>query len=1379
MKKILAILLSLCLCITMISSVMLITSADTAVTTTVMDLTKVADMQNIGGTTGSSCTATVEGSVVKVHVENYERQCSTCTPSASTTWLPNFIARKADGTIFSFKVGNKAIVEVTYKVTGDPNANHGTQICIGAKGNGNNNQINTKVYRKHVAADKGKTFTLSACYDVTSDTLSPKIAFSGGGEIEISAIKLTELKSSDFEDYCTATLKTSTDDSFPGYVFCKKGETMPELEKTNFIFGGYYSNSDFSEKVTTVAEDSTLYVKWIEMPKTYDIDFSKNLEDSLYGYNDNTTYNATATVNEDKLEIALNDTSHNVGNVNVVGWAPNYLLYDSGSVIQTGTGNKIAVNVTYRIIEVTSDITMAIAGADGGGSAMVTLAKQSHSSTDAGKEFTLSHSYINDGQKHPSSGNQQSLTTIKVGFRGKGTFEISKITVQILPSVAIDDYCVATYQDGNYTEKEFVLKSGNLNKTPTKENCTFLGWYDGNTKVETVSADTTVTAKWLRTYDIDLTQDPANCLYADSAKSYNATATVRGNKLAVDLTDSHTINGDNWATWAPNYGLCDETGKAIKATVGDKVMVNVAYKVISATSGLKICIGGWNSIKSSAMVVKLSKDLDSSSVGKEGTLSVSYSDARIGNNANVDIDNIKVGFTGTGTIEISKITVQILPSAAVDECCVLTSKEDYYTEKMFVKKGAELAPTREGATFDGYYTNADFSGSKVTSISTDATLYPYWIAPAKFTDVDLTQTPAMTQSGQNYTDCSATVEGDIVKVYVHNFDRHLTATDKYGTPSSDQTWYPNFAVVDNGAPYQFTIGSKAIVKVKYKVLPTPDGNYGTEIGIGTWSGATGSNMMTKVARKHVYADIGKEFTLSACFDVKNNNDKVVKIAFSGGGNLEISDILLYELPTYNKSNYTVTYDENGTFDYEFLIHGSALKKPAGKPGYNFEGWLFGGNKVTTANADGTYESVWYKRTDLNNDTVTDIKDLVNIETAISESKTETTYDIDCNGTVEEKDIMAMRHFLLKATVIDSDNISEYSIYVSNPSLILKRSAEAINSALNVSLPIVNTECEKEIALVVDDTIATDCYAVEVLGNNLVITAGSEYAASTATRKVCDYINSNGTVAADFTLDGNYDPNYSMVGNYKYAWGDEFNGSSLDTTKWMDLPEKDNDYQRTAFGGNGIIDYTSRDYTVNNGALTLNTRKTDTGFSAAKITAKTQFTYGIMETKVKFGAGNGGCYQVWTRGKDTTPKETCVVNEFDFIENFGYSYGRPNLHTWRHYTEHTDHGKTITTREDVPNINDGEYHYIAMEWNANVIRFYFDGELYLEQNIEDQSVWDAFRKSTHMVFAIDVPASGTTEYSNVPSGDLSKFSDSMTVDYVRVYQLSTGGQYISR
>ena len=218
---------------------------------------------------------------------------------------------------------------------------------------------------------------------------------------------------------------------------------------------------------------------------------------------------------------------------------------------------------------------------------------------------------------------------------------------------------------------------------------------------------------------------------------------------------------------------------------------------------------------------------------------------------------------------------------------------------------------------------------------------------------------------------------------------------------------------------------------------------------------------------------------------------------------------------------------------------------------------------------------------------------------------------------------------------------------------------------------------------------------------------------------------------------------------------------------------------------GVIKYLDEEgnnFYLEDGALVMNTKATDYGYSSTKISSKYKynFTYGIMTARVKLATKNGASSTFWGRTLDDIGGEGAIVNEMDFVENYGTEQIRPNLHTWENYTDHTNHDGNIDYQENLypasgESFSD-EYHEITLVWTSEKIIFYFDGVKYLEQDINaDRETWEAFHKSTYLIMDVSAPSGlyadnfdGTTPGDKLGSL-VNSFSENFYMDYIRVYQ----------
>ncbi|HBY63681.1 MAG TPA: hypothetical protein DEH78_27975 [Solibacterales bacterium] len=168
--------------------------------------------------------------------------------------------------------------------------------------------------------------------------------------------------------------------------------------------------------------------------------------------------------------------------------------------------------------------------------------------------------------------------------------------------------------------------------------------------------------------------------------------------------------------------------------------------------------------------------------------------------------------------------------------------------------------------------------------------------------------------------------------------------------------------------------------------------------------------------------------------------------------------------------------------------------------------------------------------------------------------------------------------------------------------------------------------------------------------------------------------------------------------YKLHWADEFEGSSLDTAKW--LHRTDSKHWSTQLPSN---------VTVADGNLILNLRKEQAGgkeYTGAGVISREAFRFGYYESRFRIDAGKGWHSSFWMMGHDGSggTGTTKTELELDVIENDSIdltSYG-VNIHKWQ--GEHTTHGhKKVAT----PTL--AEYRVFGCLYTPQQVIYYLDGQ----------------------------------------------------------------------
>lgn len=236
-----------------------------------------------------------------------------------------------------------------------------------------------------------------------------------------------------------------------------------------------------------------------------------------------------------------------------------------------------------------------------------------------------------------------------------------------------------------------------------------------------------------------------------------------------------------------------------------------------------------------------------------------------------------------------------------------------------------------------------------------------------------------------------------------------------------------------------------------------------------------------------------------------------------------------------------------------------------------------------------------------------------------------------------------------------------------------------------------------------------------------------------------------------------------------VWSDEFDGDAIDTTNWT--------YDIGGWGwGNGEAQYyTDRtdNARVENGLLHIELREEridENYYTSARM--KTQglreFQYGRIEARIKVPKGKGTWPAFWMLGAEFDPdsddpdKQWPTVGEIDVMEYVGRE---PDLVLGTvHGPGYSGAGgKSGWFRQEFE-IGD-DFHTFAIDWDAEGIWWFFDGEQYHEVTPDGlgRGEW-VFDQPFFII--VNLALGGTL--GGLPALDL-EYPIHYYVDFVRVYQ----------
>jgi beta-glucanase (GH16 family) len=245
-----------------------------------------------------------------------------------------------------------------------------------------------------------------------------------------------------------------------------------------------------------------------------------------------------------------------------------------------------------------------------------------------------------------------------------------------------------------------------------------------------------------------------------------------------------------------------------------------------------------------------------------------------------------------------------------------------------------------------------------------------------------------------------------------------------------------------------------------------------------------------------------------------------------------------------------------------------------------------------------------------------------------------------------------------------------------------------------------------------------------------------------------------------------------------VWGDEFDGSSVDTSKWTV-------FNNSTFGdGNNELECSMADnVTEGGGYLTITAKKLATpqacGSKDSRFPGGRSYTSGFLETKNK-ASFKYGRYEVRFKAP-TAPGQSKGLwpafwmrpddggtGELDVLEIVGTSAAEAGNANRLSQTIHYDYNGTYPQQVNVFKLNgsyDTGFHTAAVEWEPGAIRWYIDGVLTYERT-KATTPWidDAFGKNFYL--RLNMAVGGN--WPGTPDAD-TKFPADYVVDYVRVYQ----------
>ncbi|MFT5153859.1 MAG: beta-glucanase (GH16 family) [Planctomycetota bacterium] len=240
--------------------------------------------------------------------------------------------------------------------------------------------------------------------------------------------------------------------------------------------------------------------------------------------------------------------------------------------------------------------------------------------------------------------------------------------------------------------------------------------------------------------------------------------------------------------------------------------------------------------------------------------------------------------------------------------------------------------------------------------------------------------------------------------------------------------------------------------------------------------------------------------------------------------------------------------------------------------------------------------------------------------------------------------------------------------------------------------------------------------------------------------------------------------------YQLVWEDNFNGSSLDLSKWA--PQVGNGCPSLCgWGNNELQFYRAENATVSGGELTIIAKQQSFGgaqYTSARLRTKGlgDWKYGRFEMRAKLPTGRGLWPAFWMLPTDSVYGTWAASGEIDIMELVGHEPHRTHgtIHYGAPAPGNVYSGEDYTLPSGT--FND-DFHVFAIEWDEFEMRWYVDGIQFSTRT----SWWSSagpypapFDERFHLLLNLAVGG----DWPGPPNG-ATVFPQEFVVDYVRVYQ----------
>ena len=360
-----------------------------------------------------------------------------------------------------------------------------------------------------------------------------------------------------------------------------------------------------------------------------------------------------------------------------------------------------------------------------------------------------------------------------------------------------------------------------------------------------------------------------------------------------------------------------------------------------------------------------------------------------------------------------------------------------------------------------------------------------------------------------------------------------------------------------------------------------------------------------------------------------------------------------------------------------------------------------------------------------------------------------------------------------------------------PSVVFDQKTEAAEYEI-----IIGNACRDGVETITDH----DAYNITVSGKKIYLNGGSAHATAIAISEFGKMLENN--AIADTAKSGSYAETVKTYGDdtFKYAWGDDFDGNALDTTKWRQMNEK----QMSSAGqyGKTSVRNTDPNYVfVKDGKFHICATQDENYYYGGMVRTQDimMYKYGYAEISAVVPHGPSFWVAFWashatssTAMSNTDPSIPMWMRpEIDIMEMFGNSASyAANGHRWptdsgknMGYAHTSLDGKQFGQSKKYSHPEAGgrltdDYHTYGFLWDNTQISFTCDGKLFFKYDTttkeEDK---ECFNHEMYLILSMALGyASQSADIGTATEDEWTK-TNKFIIDYCNIYQKNDGVSYI--